>query len=718
MTFLNLTLLFGALAALIPLVIYLFNRRRFQKVNWGAMRFLKGENRENRRRIKLKRWLLILVRMVIPAFLALGMALPVLTGASELTGTSKTSMVILLDNSYSMNAGPAAESYFSKARNTAREILRNLPDGSEASILLIGGEVRSLPERPTSDLPGLIQKLDELEAGYGRADVAAGLDKALNILKKMHYLHKEVVVISDFQRVSWKPEETSVRKPRVDKIRNLNGHPFVNCIPVGNSSNQENVAITSLDTSRLATGVEQNVHIRATVENFGTETVTGLRLYFQVNREGRSASEVSLEPGEQKQVLFKHAFEQPGSHTVSVHTEADRLEEDNRKTTSIKVWETIPVTLVDGDPNPEPLRGETDFLRIALGPFGLEKRGESKDLMDVRVVKTNELDEEVFSQTSVLVLANVSSLEDQQVSKLESFLRKGNGLLVFPGDRADLEWYNSVLFSRNRILPLRMIKRSESGEDPISLMATNYNHPALELFNDPDKGQLSTIRVTSWYRLGGLQPSEGQDSDVLARLNNGDPFLAERSFKEGRVIQSSIPADADWSNMPVKPVYVPLMQQLVTYLASKVYPPRNVNVGESIMAILPPSMAGKDARLTGPGDLDLQLTAKKKRHESIVRYDQTTRPGIYTLNLPEPKKTEVQYVVSTDREESDLKRLTDAQISSTVNAMNATLVSAPSDYLERTAERRVGQELWQMIALALLGLLFIEILLQQSLGGK
>ena len=78
MNFLNQTLLWGIAAISVPIIIHLLNRRRFRRVPWAAMRFLRVSVEQNQRRMKIEDWILLLVRCGLVALLALLMARPVM----------------------------------------------------------------------------------------------------------------------------------------------------------------------------------------------------------------------------------------------------------------------------------------------------------------------------------------------------------------------------------------------------------------------------------------------------------------------------------------------------------------------------------------------------------------------------------------------------------------------------------------------------------------
>src|SRR5262245_56710628 len=104
MTFLNGILLAGAAAFMIPLIIHLLNRRKVSVVRWGAMHLLQEVIKQKKRNIKIEQWLLLATRIALPIILALCLARPVLSALSSLAAFGKTSLVVVLDDSFSMRA--------------------------------------------------------------------------------------------------------------------------------------------------------------------------------------------------------------------------------------------------------------------------------------------------------------------------------------------------------------------------------------------------------------------------------------------------------------------------------------------------------------------------------------------------------------------------------------------------------------------------------------
>ncbi|HZE97818.1 MAG TPA: VWA domain-containing protein [Planctomycetota bacterium] len=716
MTFLNAALIAGMAAVAIPIIIHLFHRSKFKIVPWGAMHLLEAVLRKNTKRLKLEQLILLLIRCSIPVALALCMARPVLTGLSPLLENKKISTVIILDNSYSMEAGGPANSNFQKAREAAREIVDNLVPGSDVAIVQMAGGASTLLDDPTFDLDRVRGELGRIRSGYGASSVPEAFKVARAVQPRFNHLNREIVVLTDFQKVTWSESAglpASERSRIAGQLAEGKTPPRLTFFHVGTEVT-DNVSVEKIELNRQILGVGQQLRVRASLQNHGEGQYQDMRVVFRVDGKERSVSQASLGPREKGQVLFTHTFDTSGSHVIEVVAEADALIADNALMASIPVWDRLPVLLVSGDLNPEPLMGETDFVEIALHPYGVGKV-ELADLVTTRTVDAREMDAKMLAESRVALLANVSQLNEAQLKALEGFVREGGGLLVFPGNRINSAWYNTAFLAGGKgllPLPVASLSGSTNSGTRASIVSQHYEHPALDMFNDPRNGNLAEADIRLWYKMREETGKPGESGiTVLARLDTGDPFLVEKKFGEGRVIECAVPCDAEWTNLPARPFYLPLMQQLVTYLASKVYPPRNVDVGKPLVAFLPASDAGKKAILTDPEGKAREVAIQVKGTRALAEFDETRRPGLYVLDAPNNNR--IHFVVNVDREESDLSQLPETDIQNVSKAMGASLVKTFAEYRALDQQRRFGQEIWQALLVAVIGLIFVEMILEQ-----
>jgi hypothetical protein len=153
------------------------------------------------------------------------------------------------------------------------------------------------------------------------------------------------------------------------------------------------------------------------------------------------------------------------------------------------------------------------------------------------------------------------------------------------------------------------------------------------------------------------------------------------------------------------------VQRLCVHLASTVNPPRNLEVGRSIVSFLPVTAAGKKALLTAPDGTTAEMPVVKKDERGVVETAPLYQPGLYTLQPPGGQP--IHYVVNSDRRESDLARLADTEIAEFAKAHSVAVVHSSAEFRENEHRQRFGQELWKWALLALLVLIFLELFLQR-----
>ena len=108
MSFLAPLLLFGLLATLIPPLLHLLNRKEAKPVAFPAMEFLRRAYRKTARRMKIKQWILILIRSLLLGLLAFALARPYWQPQADSSGIldriqgKSGTQIIILDSSYPM----------------------------------------------------------------------------------------------------------------------------------------------------------------------------------------------------------------------------------------------------------------------------------------------------------------------------------------------------------------------------------------------------------------------------------------------------------------------------------------------------------------------------------------------------------------------------------------------------------------------------------------
>ncbi|MEN3940759.1 BatA domain-containing protein [Prosthecobacter sp. SYSU 5D2] len=710
MTFLNAILLAGGAAFLVPLMIHLLNRRRVQTVAWGAMHLLQEVIKQRKRRLNIEQWLLLAVRIAIPIVLALCLARPVLTALRSL-GIGKTSLVMMLDDSFSMRAPAAGGSPAERARADVGQVLEAQPKGSDAQVVLAGGTARRLMDQSTSTLEVIPPQLAETANQAGPVKVNEALQTAAGALAQAPNGARELAILSDFQASDWQGAADGAALPALEALLKQEPKPQVTFYRL-TSDLTENLSIASAELSALVLAEGQPVGLRVRIANHGKRAWQDVAVHLETDGARLRTSRVSLAPEGEAVISFTHAFDKVGDHSLAVRLEGDSFPDDNAFYSVVQVRNQLDVLLVDGDPATEPLGGATDFLELALTPYLSAEATTLKDLIRITKVDSRRLRDSDYKGKEIIVLADVDRLQGNRLTELDKFVKAGGGLIVFAGPHCDLDWYNREFYKKSEgLLPvgIKGLQRA-SAASPARVLQQRLTHPAVVYFNDARGGRLQDAEFQSWLE---FDVPENADTQPLLQLDRGTPLFIEKARERGRVILSATTADAEWSNLPLQPFFVPLMQRLVTYLATQSAVTAWAEVGKPLRLALPKETAGQTYTLQGPTGQTQELKVKADGEQGLLESPAITAPGIYRLT--QGNRTRL-LAYNLDAAESNLAALPADQVKKLAERYDAAFVESFDAWQKLDRTRRHGSELWQPFLLGLLALLFFEVLLQQRIA--
>lgn len=741
MTFglLNALMLFGLAAVIIPPIIHLLNRRRFDVVDWGAMQFLQVSETV-RRRLLLEEILLMLLRMGLIALMVLALAAPyvISPAVGALGNRPNRDVVLLLDGSYSMGFTGSGRTAHEAARDWATAFVNELAAGDSVAVVQAKQQPVPLVAELTHDLEQVREALARLPGPRGGCDWPAAVRLAHQILAQGKRPRRDVIVLSDGQRFGWADETTLLRWELLAQEFRDQAAPrpalwVVNLDP-DRPADPPNWSLTPLRASRSVASVGQQITFRTALELFGQPTYKPpYRVAVEVD--GKPAGTVqppSAAPLDRGQVplSFRHRFPTAGSHLVSVVLEPDppadqrppgyqvkdHLPGDNRQDFAVEVVEALPVLLVDGEARPSPRHRGTDFLRDALSPkrdptpVVLTKVVAARDFDPAQL--THDLGPKAGSRPRVLILANVPRLTAEQQAGIVRFLADGGGVLVTLGEGVDPAYYNEQLYQGgNGWLPARLEEIAGNETEPergARPLPSSLFHPALDLFREVPSGGLADARFPRWWKVS--TPGKQAAAVPVALLTSNDPLLVERSYRGGRVLLCAVPLDNSWrTNLPDLPAFAPLAHELVYYLAGARTADFNLQPGQPIR-YQPP---GDEP----PGVVVLRPPEGEARHLAAERwpllYEETRDPGVYRLTAANNRA--VYYVVQPDHRESDLTPCTPEDRAKVAKLLPVRYENDLREMLTSLVAPDQKQELWWWLMLGVIALLFGEVWLTRRL---
>ena len=235
------------------------------------------------------------------------------------------------------------------------------------------------------------------------------------------------------------------------------------------------------------------------------------------------------------------------------------------------------------------------------------------------------------------------------------------------------------------------------------------SHPALRGFSDP-----LLIESLKSARVWGYTRAAAVGKTALISLASGDPLVSEQKSGNGRIVFIATSADRDWTDLPLKTAYLPLVQSLVSYLAGgkRAAIDGGIPVGAEKEIALPASAVGKTLRITKPNRLTADVALGAEKDRAVARFDGNDRAGIYRLNLPpgaEKENVPAIYAVNPPFLESRLEQISERELREKLRPIKTEVI--PFEAL-REGGRRTD------LALPLLALLLVTLLLEGWLAQR
>jgi hypothetical protein len=265
------------------------------------------------------------------------------------------------------------------------------------------------------------------------------------------------------------------------------------------------------------------------------------------------------------------------------------------------------------------------------------------------------------SAADVTFLAGVPDLPEAARAALEKRVQAGAGLVVFLGPAVHADAYNNRLFRplqpTEGLLPAALGAVVEADRAaPTPLTGFRWSHPLLAGLNDPKTGDLTETKCRAYFR---FTAGPAETDAVLASVNDV-PAVVERTLGAGKVVLFNTTANDDWSDLPRRQSFVPLVDRLLAYLSAGGVR-RGFEAGRSVTL---PLSAGQSAegwtvRTSSGGSIPARGATANGR--SLLRLDGVAEAGAYRIEKPgEPALT---FVVNVGRGDSPLAPMDAATLS-------------------------------------------------------
>ncbi len=678
MSFLAPAFLAGLAALAVPVLIHLIRRETRRVTDFPSLMFLQRIPVRTMRQQRLRHLLLLALRCLALALLALAFARPFIARRAALAGApGATVRVVLLDRSWSMGAGAR----WARAKAAAHAAVRGLGSADRAVLVVFAGSADALTE-PTNNRALLDRAIDSLRVSDQGTRYARAIKLAGDVLSRTNLPHREVTLISDFQRHGWSAGD-EVRLPAGTVVRTVDvGGDTVADVAV------MRVTATRDDAADRATAV-----VAAQVRN-ASSAARAVAATLSLGGRALETRTVNIPARGLAQVRFAPSPVPAGASRATVRIAPDALPADDAFHLVLTSDAAVPVLVVE--PDRARARQSLYVERVlAIGDrpsFHLTRRSAT-------ALRASD-----FDGQAVVLLNETAVTRGPIADRLVQFVVHGGGLLIVPGTE-DLARAPALA---SALMPARLsavTDLSASGGTRVAEIA--YAHSVFELFSAPHSGDFAAAHV---FRYRAAAPVPG--STVIARFGDGAPALVERVVGNGRVLLWTTSIDDYWTDLPMQPVFVPFVHELSAYAARHQQPRSSYTVGDAL------DVSRLAARTAADGGVVLQAPSgvKKLLGAGSTSVAELTEAGFYELRATgDAPGTGQPIAVNVEAAEADLTPMPPDELVAAVTSRGTEPMSASGQASPPDAER--DQSLWWYLVVAALALLVVESVWATRLSG-
>ena len=538
MSFLTPLFFIGVAALAAPILVHLVRRTRARKVQFPALVFVRQVPQRTIRRRTLQNVLLMLLRCLAILLIVIAFTRPFFTtGSSAKSTTAAGATAILIDNSLSMRR----ENFFAEAQRRAEAAIDEARNDEQIAVLSFDKRY-AVTNRFTNDKNRLRLAVRSLNAGWDGTDYEQALRGAESLLSEVETSGpKRIVMISDFQAPGWRQASATFKLANTTQLTTLD---------VSGNNPAPNVALTDVEARGVVFGQKYLDNLAVHVSNFSDTPRDHVAIDFQINDQTVEKRDISLNTRDSRVVEFSGFNLNEGANRCTIEIASGDFAPDNRFYFTLRRETPAKALIVESAS-----RGRSDSVHLQSAlttddnlPFTFNLKS------------TGSVDPASIQEQALVILNDAGAINSALTGALAKFVNAGGQLIVATGPQTQVESFNQSL---QQIAPatLREAVQTKAGESA-AITNVKFDHPIFEVFQQ--SGRLAAANVIGYFR---SEPKA--NSTVLARFEDGSPALIEGTAGKGRVLLFTSSLGPSWNDLPLTPLYLPFIHQMVRYAGTR-----------------------------------------------------------------------------------------------------------------------------------------------------
>jgi len=684
----------------LPIVAHLLHRKARRRVVFPSLQWLADSSASQSSLFKLRRLLLLFLRCLIVAAVALAFSQPVwLIAGQDAPGGEGSAVVMLIDVSASTGQQHKGVRAIHRLRAQAGRTLDALIAGEDSANIVYATSrpYAALPSM-TTNLSVLREELTSLEPTAEHADMTAALALAGRMLGETQYTRR-LVILTDLQKSNWgaalKYLATDNPMPKGTIVSVV---PLISP-PPGNLS-LHNPAV-SPHAPRVGRPTQLSVHLTNHSDRLRAATVQ-----MHLDDQLTGAVSLSIPPRQTSEAAFTTVIDKPGESRVMFSLSDDALPIDDVCFLSFSVVQSVPVLVITDDDTRKPGTAGYFILR-ALAPHG-----DGRDRYDARKVHSTQTIWADMQNASAVFVGEVGILSDPLLAALHQYMDAGGGVVFFCGGGPvikNLVALNSL--APDGMLPWRPAAPRTGGNpgvmgEPMTMTQGNWRSPMLRRFDEAGRSALLNVQFNKLWSTGPVD----ENAHTLLSFSDDTPALSWRGVGRGRLMLANFSPESSRSDLGKHGLFVALMQSLADDMTPKRLHESGGVVGRSVTFSprWPIDPTGPTAVVTGPdGSKADDASISLDGPGSVIAINHPSQPGFYFATQSGVPLGAIP--INIDPRESDLRRITADELQASLNTLDANPVAGLSQNIG--AYDVHGRALWGWALAGALGLLGIEMTL-------
>lgn len=670
MRFLSPGFLFALLAIAIPIIIHLFNFRKFKKVYFSNVRFLKSVQLQTSSTQHLKDRLILASRILAVTFLVFAFARPYIPDAAQNNAFQQQVVSIFIDNSYSMEAVNKEGSLLDEAKRRAKEI---------ASAYSLNDKFQIL----TNDFEGKHQRLlnydefqnavDEVQISSFNRDLQQIVTRQQDIFLNEPNARKTAYIISDFQN-NIMPDmplrQDSSFSVRLVKLR---------------SNVQPNISVDSLWFASSIHKPGDSEYVIVRLRNNSDEPAENTPIKLSINKQQKALGSVSILPRATSTDTLSFSGLKAGWQEGEIEITDFPVVFDDKFYFSFNVQASLPLLIING-------AAENPYLNSVY---------RSDSFFNVSNVSEGNINYSDLGSNPLVILNELGQMSDGLIQQLKEFVSKGGSLMIFPDLVKNMDQLKRLLQTLGTDVPTEIVS-AETRVSSINLQNPIFNGV---FENVPQKLDLPVAK--KYIRYSNLSSTKRHS---VLDLPGGAGFFTEYRSGSGKIYLSAVPLQSETSNFARHSVFVPIMYQTALLSLRNQVLFHKLNRDQIIelpKITLNPNQTLKLRRDKFEAIPELR---QNENESQLFIADQVRQTGNYQLM----KNDSLISVISFNDAgpESDLSYASDSKIKSQFSGVKPDLISPEAGSMESSVKDiNQGTSLWRFCVILSLLFLAAEILL-------